>query len=407
MGGRKEPTVDRESVVRLWLHRQGLTQPRGSRALTKKTFVDHLERTGALQVDSVNVLERAHYLTLWSRFGAYDRAKVDRWIARDRAAYEYWGHEASILPLSHLPHSLRRMRRFPGPWRERSWWPRFTTSTASRRRVLRRLREEGPLESADMERQPGEERVLSVWGSSHPIPKEDKRSLKLLWHEGKVAIRTRRHFRCVYDLADRVYPATDAASLADYENGWLLTALSGNGIAPERHVMNYFTAPELKADARRRVIARCLRRKTIVRVAVEGSRGPHYALPEALADLRKLEAPRGTTLICPFDSLLWQRQRAADLLDFEYRVEIYVPPKKRKFGYYVLPILHDGRLVGRLDPKLHRDEGRLEVRSLHLEAGFEPGRAFLDGLRDALQDLSRFVEARDLALPRGWKRKLS
>ena len=137
----------------------------------------------------------------------------------------------------------------------------------------------------------------------------------------------RRHFRCIYDLAERVYPDGPAASLTEYHDSWLLTGLSGCGIAPERHLVNYFTAPALNAAERRRVIARNLRKKRIVEVDVEGLRGPCYARPEHLEAIDRLPEPAGTTLICPFDSLLWQRKRAAELLDFDYAVEIYVPPR--------------------------------------------------------------------------------
>ena len=182
-------------------------------------------------------------------------------------------------------------------------------------------------------------------------------------------------------------------------DSWLLIALRGCGIAPERHLVNYFTGPELNAAERRRVIARNLRRKRIVEVEVEGLRGPCYALPEHLETIDDLPEPTGTTLICPFDSLLWQRKRAAELLDFQYTVEIYVPAAKRKYGYYVLPILHDGRLVGRLDPKLHRDRGVLEIRALHLEPIFEGTDAFRMELGDALEDLADFLGATDIRMP--------
>ena len=391
---RPVPRLTRADVIKLWLHRQGLAAPRGSARLTVRSFVGHLERTGALQIDPVNAVDRAHYLTLWSRFGAYDREKVDRWVYRDRAAYEYWGHEASILPISHLPLGRRRMRRFPGSWARKGWWERYSTSPASRRRALRRLREEGPLESADFERRPDEPVAgKAEWGS-----KEDRRSLKLLWHHGKVAVSSRRHFRCVYDVAERVYPEGRAATTAEYEDSWLLAGLSGNGVAAERHLVNYLTAPNLSAADRKRVIARNLRKGRVLEVRADGLRGPAYALPEQLELVADLPEPEGTTLICPFDSLLWQRGRALELLDFDYKLEIYVPEPKRRHGYYVLPILHDGRLVGRLDPKLHRDRGLLEVRSLQLEQGFRGGRAFRSALREALEDLATFLGARDLEL---------
>ncbi|HEX9735519.1 MAG TPA: crosslink repair DNA glycosylase YcaQ family protein [Thermoanaerobaculia bacterium] len=399
------PRIPVEQVVRLWLHRQGLATPRASAELTPGALTEHLERTGGLQVDTISVLDRAHYLTLWSRFGNYDREQVDGWIYDDRFAYEYWGHEASILPISHLPLGLRRMRGFPPKkWSGKAWWSVYSTSTASKRRVLKRLREQGPLESADFEAHPDEFGPEGPPGGGMPLPKEDKRSLKLLWHDGRVAVARRRHFRCVYDLAERVYPEASPATPAEYEDSWLFAGLAGNGIAGERHLANYFTAPDLHAPDRRRVIARNLRHGRIVEVRVDGQRGAFYALPEQLDSLDTLPEPRGTTLICPFDSLLWQRRRAEDLLGFRYRIEIYVPPKKREFGYYVLPILHDGRLVGRLDPKVHRDRGTLEVKAVYLEAGFRRDRRFEGELAAALDSLREHVGAERLELPEGWRR---
>ncbi len=395
-----ETLLERDDVTRLWLHRQGLAAPRGAVELSPATLTDHLERTGALQLDSVNVLERAHYLTLWSRFGSYDREAVDRWIYEDRLGYEYWGHEASLLPRSHLPLGLRRMRRFPpASWKNATWWQRFDVAPAAKRRVLKRLREEGALESADFERRSHETEKMDslAW-----MMKEDKRALQLLWHAGRVAVRTRRHFRRCYDLAERVYPETEPASLGDYYDSWLFSGLRGCGIASESHLVNYFTGPNLNAAERRRVIARNLRRKRIIRVRVKGLRGPFYARPEDLDMIREAPAAQGTTLVCPFDSLLWQRSRAEDLLDFVYRIEIYVPPAKRRYGYYVLPILHDGRLVGRLDPKLHRDRQRLEIRAIHLEPGFRRGAGFDSALAAALHDLARFAGATRIDTPRGW-----
>jgi len=190
------------------------------------------------------------------------------------------------------------------------------------------------------------------------------------------------------------------------QDSWLRIGLDGNGIASEKHLVNYWTAPKLKAAERKRVIARHLKDGSIVEVRVEGIPDRFYALPEDLEGLDKLSEPRGTNLICPFDSLLWQRQRTEDLLDFRYRIEIYVTPKKREFGYYVLPILHDGAFVGRLDPKLHRDRAELEIRSIHLEPGFRRDARFDAGFAGALTSLAEFVGAEKVTLPKGWKRLL-
>ena len=381
--------LSRGDVVRLWMHRQGLTHPRGATKLTRDTFVELLESTGGLQVDSINVLERAHLLTLWSRFGVFDRKELDSWIYGDRLAYEYWGHDASILPMSHLPLGRRRMRDFPPPrWEANSWWTRYQTSMASRRRVLRRIREEGPLESLNFESQ-------SV---STPLVTEDKRSLKLLWHSGHLGISGRRHFRLAYDLAERLYPEGRTARKSEYEDSWLMIGLAGNGVASERHLTGYWTAPEPYAEPRRAVIERNLTRKRIVEVQIEGLSGRFFARPEDLDILDDIEESRGTTLLSPFDSLLWKRQRAEDLLGFRYRVEIYVPEHKREFGYYAMPILHDGRLVGRVDPKLHRNRGVLEIKSCSLEPGFDGGQRFDTEYREAIEHLASFVNADDIQI---------
>ena len=386
-------SIDLESVRRLWFHRQGLTNPRAKK-LTKKTFVEHLERTGGLQMDTVNVVDRAHYLTLWSRFGAYDKPLPDKWIYRDRIAFEYWGHVASILPASRLPLSRRGMLAYR---RKDSYWARHKLSQTSIRRVLRRLRNEGPLESADFEKSSGGSGWWSGW-------KEDKHALEMLWHKGKVAISGRRHFRRVYDLAERVYPDGQTATRAEYEDSWLLTGLSGNGIATEKHLDNYFTSPRLKAPERRKVIARNIKAGRVVEVEVKELDGTFLALPEHLERLNRIPKPSGTTLICPFDSFLWQRCRAEDLLDFHYRIEIYTPPPKRKFGYYLMPLLHEGALVGRLDPKMHRDRKELEIKAIFLETEFDRDKDFDRGLADTLKNLAVFLGAEKIALPKGWRK---
>lgn len=390
----------------MWFARQGLSHARGTQQLTPEALTHHLETTGALQLDSINVLDRAHYLTLWSRFGCYDRADLARWVYEDGLGYEYWGHEASILPRSHLPIGKRRMRRFPPPsWKNSSWWQRYQAPLSSRRRVLRRLRAEGPLESADFSRTSDEHHP----GSSNEMmayPKQDKRALQMLWHSGAVAVSSRVHFRRRYDLAERVYADVPCAPLAAYQDSWLLQGLSGNGIASEAHLVNYITGPKLNAAERTRVIRRNLKSGQLEQVKVQGLTGTYYALTEHLDSLHVHPAPEGTTLLCPFDSFLWQRDRAHELLNFRYRIEIYVPQAKRQFGYYVLPILHNGQLVGRLDPKCHRKEQALEIKAVYLESGFKQSAEFKSGLAAALKSLARFMQCTAIRLPRGWRRIL-
>ncbi|MDP6418722.1 MAG: crosslink repair DNA glycosylase YcaQ family protein [Candidatus Krumholzibacteria bacterium] len=386
--------VDQESLRRLWFYRQGLTKPR-SRKLTARSFVEHLERCGGLQLDSVNVLDRAHYLTLWSRFGAYDRARLDSLAWESGLAHEFWGHAACLLPMRQLPNTLRSNCAF-NPTSE--WWNERRPSAAVLRRVRERIRREGALESADFK---SSDRTAAWWGW-----KEEKMALEWLWWKGAIAIRNRRHFRRLYDLSERVYPDSRPASRREWEDSWLFLGLSGNGIASERHLVDYMTSPRLKAAERRKVIDRALRAKDIVEVRVEGFEEAFYARPESLRQLGRLPEPRGTTLLCPFDSFLWQRDRAEDLLGFRYRIEIYVPAPKRHYGYYVLPILHHGNLVGRVDPKFDRKKGELILHSIHLEEGFRPSSEFRTAMADTIADLARFLGAGKVCAPRGWKKHL-
>ncbi|MBM4118121.1 hypothetical protein FJ251_10355, partial [bacterium] len=188
-----------------------------------------------------------------------------------------------------------------------------------------------------------------------------------------------------------------------HAESWALIGLGANGVATARHLDHYLSAPRLMAPERAAVLAALLRAKRIVAVQVPGFKETAYVLPADLEAARAAPAPRGTTLICPFDSLLWQRRRAEELLDFRYRVEIYTPPAKRSFGYYVMPILHEGRLVGRLDPRLDRAQGRLSIHAIGLEAGVARDARLDAGLAGSLADLARFVGATQLELPAAWR----
>ncbi len=406
------PVIDRDKVVNLWFQCQGLANVAchsDSRSTLNKTrFRDLLLNVGGLQVDAVNVVDRAHYLTLWSRFGSFPRQRVDNWIYQDKIAYEYWAHEASILPAEHMPLSRRRMKNFPpDAWSNASYWKRYETSEESKKRVLARLRKSGPLESGDFEKTEMDRKQQEILGWGAPLVKEDKRSLQLLWHAGRIGIHDRRHFRKIYDLGTRVYSKSPTATQNEFDSSWLLQALRGCGVTPESHMVNYLTAQNLKAADRRKLIEKHVKQKKIVPVRIQGSDETAYALPEHLDKLSKCPSPVGTTLVCPFDSFLWQRQRAEELLGFRYRIEIYVPEKKREFGYYVLPILHDGKLVGRVDPKLHRsskngEANRLEIKKVFLEPGFKRTKRFEIAFRQVIQSLAKFLDAESIKAPRDW-----
>lgn len=269
---------------------------------------------------------------------------------------------------------------------------------------MRLIREHGPLESKDFDKTKtdAQNQVILGWGSV--ISKEDKRSLNLLWHSGKLAISGRTHFRKQFDLAERVYDKSiQPSTKAGYFDNWLQVGLEGNGVVCDSHLENYFTAPSLNAGERTQVFNRAVRKGTLRAVTVDGDDRPFYTNDRYLETIHALPEATGTTLLCPFDSFLWQRKRAAEFLNFDYRIEIYVPEPKRQFGYYCMPILHQGALVGRVDPKLHRESGCLEIRSLHLEPWFKSSRRFKSELSAVTERLADFLSASDIRYPKKTK----
>ncbi|WCT73344.1 crosslink repair DNA glycosylase YcaQ family protein [Sphingomonas naphthae] len=320
-----------------------------------------VERLGLHQIDSVNVVARAHYLPAFSRLGAYDRTLLDTdaWgPKRARRLWEYWAHEASLLPLD--LHPLLRWRMARADRGETGWTglrPFATEHRAVADAVLARIRADGPHAASDFE----EGRSRSGWWEWG----ETKRALEWLFWAGHVTTATRRgSFERVYDLPERVIPPAILAlpTPPETEAHRALTerAARALGVATETELRDYFRLSP--ADARAAVAT--LAEEGVVRpVSVEGLRGPYYLHREARRP-RRIDA---RALLAPFDPLIWERDRTERLFGFRYRIEIYVPADKRAHGYYVLPFLLGDRLVARVDLKADRQGRRLLVPSLHLE----------------------------------------
>jgi uncharacterized protein YcaQ len=402
--------VPLRAVRALFVERQHLARPR-AHALTPRRLVRFVEDAGGLQLDSINVVDRAHYLTLWSRFGPYDRARLDRLVYRRRLLLEYWAHAACLVPPSALPWWRRAML----DYRTRhTGWSRWLRRN---RRVVEAARESirsnGPMANADFEARRGGKR--SGWWNWKPV----QHALHYLWMTGALTVHSRRHFQKRFDLFERALPtlATVEAVDADEFRRWHVErSLHAMGAATERDLGGYLTFPRFPPGARRAALRAMHARDDIVEVEVEGARGRWWALARDLPALeraaRRRSASRGTTLLSPFDSLLWHRERVASLFGFDYRIEVYTPAAERVHGYYTLPILHDGHLVGRVDAKAHRPERRLEVRHVAFEPWFAAGAAppaggervdrdaALAALADALRSLATFTGADDVVLRR-------
>ena len=350
------------------------------------------------------MLERAHYLTLWSRFGPYDRARLDRLVYRRRLLFEYWAHAACLVPTSMLPWWRRAMLDYRVQHTGWSDWLRRNTRTL--RRVRETIAQNGPMANADFEgRRP---RGSAGWWNWKPV----QHALHYLWMSGALAIDSRRHFHKRFDLFERALSDTalsDAVTTEEFRRWHLERTLHALGAATITDVAGYFTFPRFGLGGRRAPLADMRDRGLVTEIEVEGSTLRWLVLSRdvpALARAGRRAAPSvGTTLLAPFDSLLWYRERVARLFGFDYRIQVYTPSAKRLHGYYTLPILHDGHLIGRVDAKARRLERRLDVLSVHFEPWFASGAtapgdgvvverdAAVAGLADALGSLATFVGA--------------
>ena len=391
-----QPELSAAQARRLLLGAQGLLDDPGRKA-GKAAVAKLVERLGFVQVDTINVVERAHHLTLHTRLDGYRQEHLDALVERDRVLFEAFTHDASLVPVAWYAHWKPRFRRDAARLRAQAWWQhhfRGTDAEAVLRHVRARIAAEGPLRSADFEHP---EKRGPWWGW-----KPQKAALDYLWRAGELAIAGRVSFQKLYDLAERVHPEHHALPEPhrDAHAAWACrSALERLGVATPRELADFWDSLEI-ADAKAWCEAEAAAGR-IARVGVEGLKGAAYAVADWEARLRRLpEAPGHTRLLCPFDPVLRDRARALRLFGFDYRFEAFVPEPKRTFGYFVLPILEGERLVGRLDPKLHRDQGLLEIKGLWWEPGVRPTRARLKALHEAVDRLAAFLGAEAIAWPK-------
>ena len=368
-----------------------------------------VERLGLVQIDTISVIQRSQYLVLWSRLGAYDASLLDKLLYPKRATFEYWAHAASIIPIADYPYFRRRMirRRDEGP----DFWGR-RLDRAVVQATLARVREQGPMSSAQFEATPGATRA-GRWDWYGP--KESRQALEALYTMGELFVHSRRGGQKVYDLRERVLaeafpdgvPSDDALpSEEERRHYFARRTLDALGVVVPSWVHDYYRmnmergAPRPPGGQRKEAIAwldGLAAQGIAVPATIEGIKEPAYVRADLAG--QRLRATR-TTLLSPFDSLVWHRDRARALFGYEVTFEAYVVPEKRKYGYYVLAVLHHGRIVGRVDLKSDRQAGQLRVRGLWLEPGVEADDDLFDGLAGALKDLARFVKLPAVAVER-------
>ena len=341
---------------------------------------------GSLQIDPTRTVDKTHYLVLWSRLGNYDRPALDQVTYRDRRLLE---HNAFYVPIERLPE----LRYEAGPWIER--WDGVKSWIATNRRfhdsILDQLRDRGPLQSRDLD----DTLLVSGWQSSGwTHGKNTTRMLEFMGKALEVTVSRREGQERVWDLPERVIPADAPSDTLDddaYAVRRLTEAMKRFGVADLAHIKTRTYWTDKKALPR--AIDRFVEDGRLIPVSLPNAtkKRPAWATPEALA-LADTAAASRTTLLSPFDPLIYDRERTAALFGFEYKLEMYVPKEERKFGHFTLPVVHDNELVGRLDSEVDRKRNVLVVNGLHWETA-RPGAAASRAVDGAINELANFVGA--------------
>jgi len=372
-------TLSIDEARRIALAAQGFAERRPKGLITIRHLRRVFDRIGMLQLDSINVLVRSHYLPLFSRLGPYPLPLLDRFAYERKELFEYWGHAASLLPLDRYPvlrHRMAEAKPRGRVLRVMEEHPDYIEQ------VLAEVRQRGPLSVSDLE-DPGQ-RTGPWWGHGR-----GKVALEWLFLKGDLAVRTRRNFTRIYDLTERVIPSAvlsaPALSREEAHREMLRFAARAQGVATARDLGDYYRIRGMSNVHAR--LQELVENGELQVVGVEGWNQPAYLHPHAVLPRRM----RARALLSPFDSLIWTRDRLERLFGLRYSLEVYVPQQDRRYGYYVLPFLLGETFAGRVDLKAQRDTRTLLVRSANLEDGRQSGPVAVE-LAKELQVLAQWLD---------------
>jgi hypothetical protein len=397
----------------LALHATGLDTANGSEpSLSLDSVFETVDQLGAVQIDTLQMVARAHYITLWSRLGTYDPALFDTLTnnQEQRKLFEGWYHAACFIPIHEYRYQLPQQRHL----RENGhrWYTEWMAQPGNRElmeAILERIRWEGALRANNIE---GKKHQHGTWWNWRP----EKMALEHLFSFGELMIAGRVKFQRVYELTERVLPEwvdKREPTAEQRDQFWLERGAKALGICLPRNAADYTW---MKLGKARPLIAELVKAGVLVEVQGETLNGVERLIVqrENLPALEKaasgeIRAER-TTFLNPFDNLWWAQGRDEAFWGFRQRLEAYYPAPKRVYGYFCLPILHKDRLVGRFDPKLERKTGALRLKALYLEPGIEPSEELIADVAGAMRDFMRFHSAKELVIeksdPAGFGKKL-
>lgn len=374
-------TLSPAAVRAVMLAAQGLTQPPVTHA-TKADVLTIIRQMQVLQIDTIHVVARSPYLVLWSRLGDYQPRWLEELLAEGKL-FEYWSHAACFLPIEDYRYYRRLMLEWHNPqqfnsytrkWREDN---RMLTDA-----IMSHVQTHGTTRSSDFKRTDGEKGAWWNW-------KGEKMALEVMFNIGDLMIAKRHNFQRVYDLRERVLPTWDdsqAPTLEEVHRFFVLQTVKALGVVKPAWVADYFRMS--KVDALK-MVKQLVAEGALQTVEVETWNTHGLVHPDNAALLAQAAAgqlPKSiTTLLSPFDPIVWDRERASELFKFDYKIECYTPEPKRIYGYFTLPILYNNALIGRLDPKAHRKEKLFEVKALHLEPDVEVTDELVREVKAAIQ----------------------
>lgn len=379
--------IRNDQARRFALGAQGFLEGRARGNVDVRHFRKVVGQVGLIQLDSVNVFSRTHYMPFFSRIGAYDRTALDEWMWRSGEMFEYWGHEASVIPTDQ--HRLFR-------WRmdQALKWQRLAALEADDPEYVRSVYDQvaarGPLRTNELD-EPGDRDGTQMWGWSN-----GKVALEALFLKGAITTSDRPNFIRMYDLTERVIPPdaleVDVPGHDEALRELLLLAARYLGVGTADDLADYH---RIRMPMARPVLKRLVEGGELEQVEVEGWDKNGYMLPDTPMPRRT----GGTALLSPFDNLIWYRPRVERIWGFHYRIEIYVPEPKRVYGYYVLPFLLDGDLVARVDLKSDRAGNALQVKGAFAEPETDRKRVGRE-LRNELENVAAWLGLTDVLVAR-------
>ncbi len=393
----KPRAISIDTVRRLAIEKQQLV--RRPESTDKDTLEQIIWHIGLLQLDSISVTARSHYLVMLARAGLYDVADLDA-LLPERFLFEYWAHAACLIPMKDLEYFEPRMRirtreQYAG------WFKRMGNDPDALLQLVKdEIEARGPLSSKDFDTpRPGK----GGWWNLKPA----KYALEYLFETGELMIDRRESFRRYYDLANRVLAHTDDTydhTVDDYRRWATLNGLRHIGVGTIPHIGDYYRVSRSKTGHAKQHLEALMAEEAVIEVEVTGWEEPAYIYHRDLERIDELEDSSDesqlTVFLSPFDNLIWHRERTEALFDFYYRIEVYTPKEQRKYGYYVLPILHNGQLVGRIDPKINRKQKQFIIHALHLEPGVTVDDALVDGLTGAIREFMQFHNCATVTITR-------